>query len=127
MKISDCAVGGVYHMHTPFMINPDDKFNLCVDCGFFFAINTESTWPFSIPILKKPDHLFLKYDSFVGCGNLMQHVEEKEIDSHSFRGFISKKMALDIIQILPVVDTLFTSQQQRFAANLQAFIQTKYS
>lgn len=48
---------------------PGPKMVVCVEpfLGFYFRINSHRDWEPCVPILKEPDHPFLKWDSFIEC------------------------------------------------------------
>lgn len=91
MKIKDCKVGHVYHFFTNNTIPPKDKFCLCVGSCRFFLINSKPLWPGSVKIERVPDHLFLAYDSFIECGNIVDEDENSVITTHCHKREIERK------------------------------------
>lgn len=69
---------------------PGPKMVVCVEpiLGFYFRINSSSEWEPSVPIIREPDHLFLKWDSFIECTIL--ELDDYIINQSLKRGIIGR-------------------------------------
>jgi len=88
MKYGDIPVGDISIFLAVKLASPAPKFHVCVAPGAFFLVNTRAIWQGSLPILKE-EFPFLEYDSFIGCGHLIQYPLEDEVQGYGRRGKLS--------------------------------------
>jgi hypothetical protein len=73
---------------------PGPKMVVCVEpnLGFYFRINSNDNWEPCVPLVKVPDHEFLKWDSFIECSIL-------EIDDYIIRQSLNKSGVVGVVSL----------------------------
>jgi hypothetical protein len=104
---------------------PGPKMVVCVEpaCGFFFRINTEPKWQQPVKLVRVPDHLFLKHDSYLECGaplDLDDFIVEEAVRQSGVIGKISKKVVVDIIAAVHAAKAISNSDRELICACLNS-------
>ncbi|MFM2280140.1 MAG: hypothetical protein RLZZ444_2371 [Pseudomonadota bacterium] len=83
---------------------PGPKMVICVEphIGLYFRINSNDNWEPCIPILRIPDHPFLKWDSFIECTILEidDYIINQALRKSGVIGTISKSLCDPLIKAL---------------------------
>lgn len=83
---------------------PGPKMVVCVEpnLGFYFRINSHDNWQPCVPLIKIPDHEFLKWDSFIECTILEidDYIISQSLKKNGVIGVVSRKVCEDIIDAL---------------------------
>lgn len=86
---------------------PGPKMVVCVEptLGFYFRINSHSDWQPCVPIIKEPDHTFLRWDSFIECTILDpdDYIINQAIEKGGMIGRVSLDVCNALIEKLPYV------------------------
>ncbi len=89
--------------------------------GIFFRINTKSHFAGSL-LLKKRDHPFLKWDSYLECGGPVEF-DRSEIDdcinkSGGFAGHLSDDVMKRLAYHVETLKQLTIAEKRRFVASI---------
>ena len=77
--------------------------------GFFFRINTEDKWQTPVKLIRVPDHLFLKHDSHLECGDPLElddYVIEQALNGQGVIGQVSRTLVPAILEAVKTAKTL---------------------
>lgn len=95
---------------------PGPKMVVCVEprLGFYFRVNSHDNWEPCIPIIREPDHTFLKWDSFIECTilELDDYIINQALKKKGIIGRISRTLCAPLIAAL---DYAHGSRQDRNA------------
>jgi len=83
---------------------PGPKMVVCVEphLGFYFRINSHDNWEPCVAIAKHPDHLFLKWDSFIECTilELDDYIINQSMKKIGVIGKVSRRLCDPLIDAL---------------------------
>jgi len=83
---------------------PGPKMIVCVEpyLSFYFRINTHNNWEPCVPILRNPDHHFLKWDSFIECTILVidDYVISQSLKKSGVIGTVSRTLCRPLLDAL---------------------------
>lgn len=83
---------------------PGPKMVVCLEpfMGFFCRINSHDNWKPCVPIIRVPDHTFLRHDSFLECRLLT--IDDYIIEESLRRGGQVGRLSATLCQ--PILDAL---------------------
>lgn len=83
---------------------PGPKMVICVEpyLGFYFRINSHSDWEPCVGITREPEHMFLKWDSFIECTilDLDDYIISQAMRKKGIIGKVSNALCDPLIQAL---------------------------
>jgi hypothetical protein len=83
---------------------PGPKMVVCVEphLNFFFRINSNDNWQPCIPIARQPDHMFLKWDSFIQCSILVfdDYIVDQSLRRKGIIGSVSTSLCSELLMAL---------------------------
>lgn len=83
---------------------PGPKMVVCVepDLGFYFRINSHNDWEPCVPIIKEPEHRFLKWDSFIECTilDLDDYIINQALKKCGVIGKVSRSLCDPLIEAI---------------------------
>lgn len=102
--------------------NAKDRMHVIVSVGqgWFFRINTKAHWPGSFPIAKS-ENQFLKHDSHIECGGLVDvdiSAIEISMNERGLIGTLSKKTIAELVNHISSVRQLDAEQKRIIIAEL---------
>ena len=94
----------VIWIHDDLIEPPGPKMVVCVEplMGFYFRINSNDNWEPCVPIARSPDHLFLKWDSFIQCTILDfdDYIIKQAMKDRGVIGRVSRSLCQPLIDAL---------------------------
>ena len=97
---------------------------ICPREGLFYRINSYDDFPIGVPILKDPDHRFLKWDSFIECGRYAIELDDHQIGEALKQsggkpvGRIARSYAQEIVGAVQLQPTISREVKRLIAAAL---------
>lgn len=83
---------------------PGPKMVVCVEpeLGFYFRINSHDNWEPCVPIIREPDHMFLKWDSFIECTilDLDDYIINQALKKNGVIGRVSNALCAPLMEAL---------------------------
>ncbi len=118
-------VGDVIWIYAGTLRNPKQKMHVCVcvDDGYFFRINTKSHFGGSFPI-SRDDHPFLKWDSNLECGGVLEVAEfeiEESVRKRGVHGRLNVNVAEDLVRFIAQTPTLTLDVKNKIVASLKTW------
>lgn len=122
------SVGDVIYIYEGGLITPNMKYMVCivVSESYFFRINSKGHWFGSLDISTE-NYDFLKHDSFIECGSIIEvyegEIEESIKDGESPVGKISPEDIQRIIEHIPNVGQLNEREKTLILKSLKSALE----
>lgn len=90
---------------------PGPKMVVCIhpENGWYYRINSKSHWRPAVKLVRIPDHMFLKWDSYLECGDPLElddYIIEQSLRRSGVIGSVSKVCCKEIGTALAAARTL---------------------
>ncbi|RAI42558.1 hypothetical protein [Rhodoplanes roseus] len=102
---------------------PGPKMVVCVEpsLGLFFRINTAPKWQHAVALARTPHHEFLKWDSYLECGEpleLDEYVVDESLRDRGVIGTIDRALVREIVAAIQKARTISPADKERLKAAL---------
>jgi hypothetical protein len=109
---------------TAFEVKPRMVACIHVANGLFFRINSKPR-QYAVPLLRVPSHMFLKWDSFLECGEpleLDEYIVDSAISDNGIVGSIHTDRISDILDAVDRAATISPADKAQIHAALEGLL-----